>query len=514
MRSLFTEGLRGWLLCGLVCLIVAPARAAPGANCGSAPVASVDDLVQCVRQPALMKHLAAFQRISDRHPGADGHGNRDTLSAGYAASIDYVAGLMRSAGYLVTVQAYPFQGFQVMGNPRLAGAGRAWQVGQDWQVARLSGSGAVSAPVQAVGDATRHGCMPADFAGFVPGRVALLEIGDCELDTQVENAQAAHASALILYNRAGKVEQPQRKGQRGEGLAFEARLQRQTSLPVVGVASHALGLALQQADRAGQAPQVHLEIHAQTTPGTDYNLIADSPLGDAASVVVLEGHLDAIYGAGILDNASGSATMLEVALAMAKTPTRHQLRYIWFGGEELGLFGSGYYTRHLPADDLAKIVFDIDADVTGTPNYAVLIADPGHAHNVDRFPPNVVPASQRGNQYFADYFASIGVPSRIASFGNSGTDSNAFSLVGIPNTGVLTQQDCCKSKAELKLWGGYRGNYEGKIPSRNGGCVDRKNRWCDDIANINPDVLEFVSKSVAYVTYQLANDPAIDRPRP
>ena len=41
--------------------------------------------------------------ISDQNPGTDGHGNRDTGTPGYRASVDYVAGRMRQAGYAVTI---------------------------------------------------------------------------------------------------------------------------------------------------------------------------------------------------------------------------------------------------------------------------------------------------------------------------------------------------------------------------------------------------------------------------
>ena len=496
------------LFLGAALALAAPARAAPAAACGTQRLSSVDELVQCIRRPLLMDDLRTLQQISDDHPGSDGHGNRDTGTAGYQASVDYVVGRMKQAGYAVTIQSYPYWIFQLDG-ARLASAGHAYALGTDWHVARLSGSGKVDAEVQPVGAATLRGCAPADFAGFAAGRVALVERGGCELDDKVRNAEAAHAAALIVYNDADGQALPHVKGQGAPGAAFEARLQREAAIPVVGVASNALGLELQKPGPAGQAARVALEIHALTSSGTDFNVIADSPYGDANSLVVVEGHLDAIFGAGILDNGTGSATILEIALAMAGTPTLHRLRYVWFGGEELGLLGSAYYTQHLSKVELAKIAFDIDADVTGTPNWAVLVADPGHAHNAFRFPPNVVPESRRGNKYFADYFASVGMPSKLASFGNDGTDSNSFSLVGIPNTGVLTEQDCCKSKAQVRLWGGYTGNYEGKVPGHDGGCVDRANRWCDNIDNVDPDLLELVSRSVAYVAWQLGNDPGI-----
>jgi hypothetical protein len=80
-------------------------------------------------------------------------------------------------------------------------------------------------------------------------------------------------------------------------------------------------------------------------------------------------------------------------------------------------------------------------------------------------------------------------------------------LIGIPDTGILTEQDCCKGAPEVALWGGFLGNYEGNIPSFDGGCVDRPNLYCDDLSNNDPAVLELASKATAYVTFRLANYP-------
>ena len=120
----------------------------------------------------------------------------------------------------------------------------------------------------------------------------------------------------------------------------------------------------------------------------------------------------------------------------------------------------------------------------------MLVADPKYAHKVKQFPPNVVPESEVGNAYFYKFFKSAGIISRPAWFGNNGTDSLSFSFVGVPDTGILTNQDCCKHSWEVALWGGFRGNYEGTIPSHNGGCVDYPHRWCDNLSNNDPFVFE------------------------
>ncbi len=468
-----------------------------------------EKLLECIRPSALWQHLAHFQQIADHHKGSDGHGYRDTGTPGYKASVDYVAGLVRKAGYKVTIQTYQYQATEVVGVSQFSASDENYVLMRDWDVARLSGGGTVTAPVQPVGG-SGSGCLPSDFAGFMPGHIALLERAACSYDVQVANSQAAGASAVVIYNTpdAGQ-DQAGAFADSGQshGTVFPARLSRQVSIPVVGVAAYSVGAELQRRYASGNPPQVHIAIRTQPKSGTDYNLIAESPFGDPQHTVIIEGHLDSIYGAGMLDNASGSTTILEIALNMAKTSTRNRLRYIWFGGEELGLLGSAYYTTHLSSGEKKRIVFDLDADVTATPNFDMYIADPATACNVNQFPPNVVPQSKVGTKLWTDYFSSIGIVSQSAPFGNCGTDSNSFALIGIPDTGILTMQDCCKSQPEVDIWGGFLGNYEGNIPSSDGGCCDYPGRWCDNLSNNDPFVFGLASKATAYVTLKLANHP-------
>lgn len=360
---------------------------------------------------------------------------------------------------------------------------------------------------KAEGGERQSGCEPADFAGFVRGHIALLERGSCDYDTQVANAQDAGAAAAIIYNRPATVDEAARGGR--SGSAFQAMLAEPARIPVIGMMSYAVGAGLARDYGIGRAPSVHLAMRTRQKKNTDYIVIADAPLGNPRHVVVLEGHLDAIYGAGMLDNASGSTTMLEIALASAHTRTRHQLRYIWFGGEEIGLLGSRYYTRHLSREERGRIVFDIDADVTATPNFAILVADPRHAFNAKHFLPNVIPESRVGNRDLIAYFRSVGMVARDAGFGNDGTDSNSFSLIGIPDSGILTRQDCCKNKEQVRLWGGYRGDFEGVVPGWHKACVNNARRWCDNLSNNDRFVLGFVTRAVAAVTLELADDASL-----
>jgi len=462
-------------------------------------------LLACIQEPFLWQHLVDLQHIADANPDSAGHGNRNTGTNGYLQSADYVAALMTKAGYHVTLQAYPWRQQAATGTPVFAMGTQHFQPERDWFPARQTGAGRLTAPITVI--AGHDGCAARDFDRFTPGHIALLAPATCGIDAQVANAVAAHAGAVIVANTAHSVRLA--RGVRTDGAASPYRLAAPAPIPVIATASRDVGASLRRAAASSAPPLVHIDLQTRMISGTDYNVIADSPFGDPSHIVVIDAHLDAIYGAGMLDNGSGSATILEIALKMAHSNTANQLRFIWFGGEELGLLGSAYYTTHLAPADLANIAFDLDVDVTATPNYDVLIADPGHATNKAKFPPNVVPQSQPGNAYFTAAFSGAGIASRLASFGNDGTDSNSFSLVGVPNTGILTNQDCCKSAHEVSIWGGFLGDYEGVVPGRGQACVDQPRRWCDNLSNNDPFVLEFVSKATANVAFMLANDTTL-----
>lgn len=492
------------ILCGLQPLLAAQAASSQG--CQARVNDTQEKLLECIQPSQLWQLLAQFQQISDNNPGSDGHGNRDTGTPGYKASVVYVGNLMQKAGYKVTVQSYNYEATKVVGVPQFSTPDENYVLMRDFFVARLSGGGTVSAPIQPAGG-SGNGCLRSDFAGFMRGNIALLQRGGCSFDVQVANSQAAGASAVVIYNPAdaGPDQLSQLSEPGNPSTVFPARLTHQASIPVIGVVSYSVGSELLTRYTSGETPQVRIDIHTQRDSGIDYNLIAESPFGDPSHTVVIEGHLDSIFGAGMLDNASGSATILGIALSMAKTPTKNRLRYIWFGGEELGLLGSAYYTQHLTSAQRKVIAFDLDADVTATPNFDIYVADPATACNSFQFPKNVIPQSKPATQLWTDYFNSIGVVSQSAPFGNCGTDSNSFALIGIPDTGILTMQDCCKSQSEVDIWGGFLGNYEGQVPGNNGGCCDQPDRWCDNLDNNDPFVLDLVTKATASVTLSLAN---------
>ena len=207
----------------------------------------------------------------------------------------------------------------------------------------------------------------------------------------------------------------------------------------------------QTAVHNGTALQVmNISIKAIVDPNRDDgNVIAESKGGDKNHVLVVDAHLDAIYGAGMLDNASGSATILDIAQKMKNVQPLNKLRFIWFGCEELGLFGPEYYVNNLTSNELSHIGYDLDADVTATPNYTIGMLDPRGLDlfsgvSTNTFPNRVYKASTVARDQAIAYFDSIGKNHEL--FSPTGTDAISFNEVGIPASGLLTGQDCCKNQ--------------------------------------------------------------------
>jgi hypothetical protein len=75
--------------------------------------------------------------------------------------------------------------------------------------------------------------------------------------------------------------------------------------------------------------------------------------------------VDSVFN-GADDDGSGSMSVLEIAEAIQKAPTRpkRSIIFVWHTGEELGLFGSTYFTDH-PTVPRDSIVAQLNMDMVG-----------------------------------------------------------------------------------------------------------------------------------------------------
>ncbi|WDV53782.1 M28 family metallopeptidase [Streptomyces coeruleorubidus] len=214
---------------------------------------------------------------------------------------------------------------------------------------------------------------------------------------------------------------------------------------------------------------------------TGYNLIADWPGGDANQVVMAGSHLDSVSsGPGINDNGSGSAAVLETALAVSRAqykPTRH-LRFAWWGAEEVGLVGSRHYVNRLATGDRSRISAYLNFDMIGSPNPGYFVYDDD-------------PAIEKT---FKEYFAGLDVPTEIETEGDGRSDHAPFKSAGVPVGGLFSGASRTKTAAQAAKWGGTAGR-----------AFDRcYHSSCDTTANIDDTALDRNSDAVAYAVWELS----------
>ncbi|MFB7245562.1 M28 family metallopeptidase [Streptomyces populi] len=214
---------------------------------------------------------------------------------------------------------------------------------------------------------------------------------------------------------------------------------------------------------------------------TGYNLIADWPGGNTSQVVMAGSHLDSVTaGPGINDNGSGSAAVLETALAVARAgyqPTKH-LRFAWWGAEELGMVGSRYYVNSLTTANRSKISGYLNFDMIGSPNPGYFVYDDD---------PTI-------EKTFKTYFTGIGVSTEIETEGDGRSDHAPFKSAGIPVGGLFSGADYIKTSAQAAKWGGTAGKaFDACYHSS-----------CDTSSNINDTALDRNADALAYAVWQLS----------
>ncbi|MBO9683646.1 MAG: M28 family peptidase [Flavisolibacter sp.] len=179
------------------------------------------------------------------------------------------------------------------------------------------------------------------------------------------------ATAVFLYNTSSKE----------DGLKFDGREKLETvSIPVVYLTKDAVKKYLSD-ESATLDVKLKVDLSDKKRSGT--NVIGYMDNG-APTTVVLGAHFGHLGRGednnsrevekkgqihnGADDNASGTAALIELARLLKNSKLKNNnYLFIAFSGEELGLFGSKYFTEH-PTIDLSKVNYMINMDMVGRLN--------------------------------------------------------------------------------------------------------------------------------------------------
>ena len=178
------------------------------------------------------------------------------------------------------------------------------------------------------------------------GKVALIQRGEVTFEEKISRVAEAGAVAALIYNNR-------------DGL-FRGTLSRDAAIPAVAI-SRQDGAAL-LVSMALDEVKATLSVTFETRD--TQNVIAEkSGTAEDGGVVVLGGHYDTVPDVqGADDNGSGIATIMTIAREISEGSYPFTLRFIAFGSEELGLYGSRFYVNGLAEEELGSLVAMLNFD--------------------------------------------------------------------------------------------------------------------------------------------------------
>jgi aminopeptidase YwaD len=267
---------------------------------------------------------------------ADQIGPRPAGTPRENAAADFIAERLRSLGYDVS-----FQEFSIATQTnRFSSIELQRTTPQQISTYPFDGSsaGTVTARVVPAGIGR-----PDQFPPDTAGNIALVERGDLLFGEKVANAIAAGAKGVIIYNNSLGI--------------FLGQLGSSVNIPVVSIS--------QEEGRDLVASPVEVELTVgNMTADRSKNVIAKPPGHDCETVT--GGHYDSVPQApGASDNATGTATVLEIASVLSKNGQMASHCFVLFGAEELGLLGSRHYVSQLDAIAKARIKAMLNFDMVG-----------------------------------------------------------------------------------------------------------------------------------------------------
>ncbi|MEV8239040.1 M20/M25/M40 family metallo-hydrolase [Microbacterium testaceum] len=472
---------------------------APAAFAAPAPGDAPNDLG--LTGADVMTHLTELSDISESF--AD-QGYRSWNSPGYEAAAQYAEQVLEATGaFTVSRHAFdvPYSEF---------GEASLTVDGTTYTGSHFDNSEGTDSPVTAAlalpesADGGRLGCEPTDFANVPAGAIVLVQRGDCTFEAKIDNATAAGAGAVFVYNNERPAEEGVSPDDQLTNVASGPRNEEDSPAATLPQASGDALAALVTAAPVDAPVEGTAVIEKQFLVGQSFNIIADSVAGDPDDTVVIGAHLDGVAeGPGVNDNGSGSAAVLALAekIAASEVPNDKRIRLALWGAEEIGLLGSTAYVNDLVANDPAewdRISSYLNYDMIGSENFTVGVYDADRS----TFPAegvNIPEGSVEIEKLYTDYFDTIEQPWIDTEYSGR-SDYQAFIDNGVPAGGLFSGADDIKTEEQAALFGGTAGVY-----------MDRNYHTINDsLANVNRDSIDIFAPAIGYAAVALAWDAAVE----
>jgi aminopeptidase YwaD len=320
--------------------------AAPKANLQS-DQAFDNKIVKRIKVENIYNHIAELSK----NPRVAG-------TPGEKAAVDYIKDQFESYGYKTELQAFDIYSYTEPSLIELRVDGMTFESGPSNFTYGINGE--VTNELVYVGLGA-----PGDFEGKdVEGKIALIERGTYSFTEKILNAAEAGAAAVIIYNNADGVI---------NGTLGEPNDEYIPSLAI----TQGQGLALKERLDKGETVTATLKVEgAKTDQATSHNVVAtkEATQKSTGELVLVGAHHDSVEGApGANDDASGTATVLELARVFANAPIDTDIRFVTFGAEENGLLGSYEFVERMTEDDYNRTVGMFQMDMVGSKDAGPLI---------------------------------------------------------------------------------------------------------------------------------------------
>ncbi|CAG8476670.1 6797_t:CDS:2 [Acaulospora morrowiae] len=387
----------------------------------------------------IFAHLKALNDIAYRSTR-----NSRSVTDGFNASAEYVISQLNKTGCEVKLQYFKVPIWEKEKEAELNvtfdnGVTVAYQGGIDFWSMRYGGQ-ATNLIFQGVTEVKK----PCDEGEEwdVEGKVALIRLREkCDLWEIALKAEKSGASAVIFYNTPEQKKLSYSRVRIVDWKEGDPLI----AIPVLA-ASNSMGQLL------SNSQHINITTYTKLFVVETFNVLCYlNDHGDKQSTIVVGSHLDSVpAGPGLVDNASGSSTILEILLYLEKKQfkSRNRLIFAWWGAEELGLLGSRHFVRQLMnSGENVDVAMNLNFDMLGSPNYIPFVLRGSDA-----------PSDARNGSIRIQRVLELGFDEIKKNYNVSdmlgGSDFLPFVQNGIPSGGLYTGSSEIKSRRSQREFGG------------------------------------------------------------
>jgi len=208
--------------------------------------------------------------------------------------------------------------------------------------------------------------------------VSPFAVGTTQASAHAQEVLSANPSGIVLITEFSNERKKSHGAFAGEGGVF-MRIYSEKKIPILYSRLEDMASSgIHQMSDLKKIEKARLVWDADVfSPGRSQNLIARIPGKDTLKAVILGAHIDSPASPGAMDDGSGSVALMEVARVLDESRIQPpvDLYLVWFGSEELNIYGSPYFaSTHselldrtlamVEVDCLAHPLAGLEADIT------------------------------------------------------------------------------------------------------------------------------------------------------